>query len=119
MKSANCKSLARTLGCCLIALALTACTIGRVNKRVSYWTKETNAHVFVGTPIEDAQAYLASRGLEMHCCTSGFDNEPAITGTERDVGRFFFTEYSVFIVVDMTPDRRVSGVQVFRVGLGL
>jgi len=119
MKSANGTFLARILACCLIALVLSACTIGRVNERVSYWTKETTAHVPVGASIEDAKAFFASRGLETRCCTSGFDSAPAITATERDVGRFVFTEYSVLIVVDMTSDRRVSGVRVFRIGVGL
>jgi hypothetical protein len=107
------------LGCCLSIAAFAGCTVGRANARVAYWTEETRVHVPVGSRIEDAQAFFASRGLDLRCCTSGPDINEAYSATERNIGRFAWTEYSALIVVDVAPDRRVSHVRVLRTGVGL
>ena len=98
---------------------IAGCTVGRADARVAYWTEETRVHIPVGTRIEDAQAFFASRGLELRCCTSGPDIDRAYSAMERNTGRFVWTEYSALIVVDVASDRRVSRVRVLRIGVGL
>ena len=112
-------SLVWALGCCLSVSAITGCTVGRANARVSYWSAETRAHVPVGIRIEEAQAFFTSRGLQLRCCMSGPDIDQAYSAMERNIGRFVWTEYSALIVVDVAADHRVSRVRVLRVGLGL
>jgi hypothetical protein len=108
-----------TLGFCLSVLTITGCTVGRANAKVSYWTEEAREHVPIGTRIENAQAFFASRGLQLRCCTSGPDIDQAYSTMERNIGHFVWTEYSALIVVDVAPDHRVSRVRVLRVGVGL
>ena len=104
---------------CLIALAATGCSVDHADARISYWTKEAQINVPVGTPIGTAQAFFASRGLELRCCMSGPDIEHAYSAMERDIGRFIWTEYSALIVVDVSAEQRVNRVRVLRVGVGL
>ena len=111
--------LARMLGWYLLALVQTGCTVNHANARVAYWTEETRLHVPVGSRIEDAQGFFASRGRTLRCCMSGPDIDQAYSAMERDIGRFAWTEYSALIVVDASPDNRVSRVRVLRVGVGL
>lgn len=108
-----------TLGLILAGLAITGCTVGRADARVSYWIGETRVHVPIGTRIEDAQAFFASRGLELRCCTSGPGIEQAYSAVERNIGRFVWTEYSALIVVDVSQAGRVTRTRVLRVGAGL
>jgi hypothetical protein len=103
----------------LLACATAGCSLGRADSRIAYWQAETRAHVPVGSRIEDAQAFFAARGLELRCCMSGPDIEHAYSATERNIGRFGWTEYSALIVVDVSPDQRVSQVRVLRTGVGL
>jgi hypothetical protein len=72
-----------------------------------------------GESHQDAQAFFATRGLELHCCMSGPDIEHAYSATERNIGRFGWIEYSALIVVDVSSDQRVSRVRVLRTGVGL
>jgi hypothetical protein len=111
--------LARILGWCLPASVVAGCSIGHANARVAYWTEETRLHVPVGGRIEDAQAFFASRGLQLRCCMSGRDIDQAYSATDRNVGCFAWTEYSALIVVDVSPEHRVNRVRVLRVGVGL
>jgi hypothetical protein len=111
--------LARMLGWYLSASTVAGCTVNHANVRVAYWTEEARLHVPVGSRIEDAQAFFASRGLQLRCCMSGPDIDQAYSATERNIGRFAWTEYSALIVVDASPDHRVSRVRVLRVGVGL
>jgi hypothetical protein len=102
-----------------VALALVGCTMGRVNSRVAYWQKQTEIHVPVGSSLDDAQKFFASQGLELRCCMSGPDIRNAYSATERDVGRFVFTEYSVLIVADVSANQTIDRVRVLRIGVGL
>jgi len=102
-----------------LALALSSCTIGRANSRVAYWQKQTQIHVPVGMPVDEAQKFFASQGLELRCCMSGPDIHDAYSATERNVGRFVFTEYSVLIVADVSANRTIDRIRVFRIGVGL
>jgi len=103
----------------LLMPSIVSCSIGHANARVTYWTEETRLHVPVGMPIADAQAYFATQGLQLRCCMSGPDIEHAYYAMARDIGRFVFTEYAAQIVVDVSPDQRVTRVRVQRVGVGL
>jgi hypothetical protein len=101
------------------ALALAGCSMGRVNSRVAYWQKQTEIHVPAGTSLKDAQAFFSSQGLELRCCMSGPDIQGAYSASERGVGRFGFTEYSVLIVADVSASQVVDRVRVLRIGVGL
>jgi hypothetical protein len=105
--------------CLAAALALAGCTMGRVNSRVAYWQKQTEIYIPVGTSLDDAQRFLASQGLQLRCCMSGPDIHDAYSASERDVGRFVFTEYSVLIVADVSANQTIDRVRVFRIGVGL
>ena len=112
-------SLVRMTVCSLAVSSATGCSIGHANARVAYWTEETRVHVPVGSRLEDAQAFFASHGLQLRCCMSGPDIDRAYSATERDIGRFVWTEYSALIVVDVSPEQRVTRVRVLRIGVGL
>jgi hypothetical protein len=103
----------------LLPCAIAGCSIGRADSRIAYWQAETQAHLPVGTRVEDAQAFFASRGLHLQCCMSGPNIENAYSATEKNIGRLGWTEYSALIVVDVSPDQRVSKVRVLRIGVGL
>ncbi len=118
MNSAKWTLLTRILVYALLAATIAGCSVGRANRRISYWTKETAAHIPVGIPISDAKAFLASRGLDLRCCMSGGDIDDAYWATERHIGQFIWIEYNAEIVIDVTPDQRVSRVRVFRTGVG-
>ncbi len=103
-----------------VATFLSACTLGRVNTRVTYWTTETHAHLPVGTSLDDAQRFFATRGLSMRCCVSGPPGASRYYfATDRRVGRFIFTEYDVAVLISFTSDERVESVRVERWGVGL
>jgi hypothetical protein len=104
---------------CLLALAQAGCTVNHANARVAYWTEETRLHIPIGSRIEDAQEFFASHGLQLRCCMSGPDIDHAYSAVERNIGRFAWTEYSALIVVDASPDHRVSRVRALRIGVGL
>jgi hypothetical protein len=101
------------------ALILAGCSMGRVNSRVAYWQMQTKVHVPAGTSLKDAQSFFSSRGLDLRCCMSGPDIRDAYSASERDVGRFGFTEYSVVIVADVSASNVVDRVRVLRIGVGL
>ena len=103
----------------LLPGASAGCSVGQADSRIAYWQAETRAHVPVGSRIDDARAFLAARGLDLHCCMSGPQIEHAYSATERNIGRFGWIEYSALIVVDVSPDQRVSQVRVLRIGAGL
>jgi hypothetical protein len=105
--------------CCQLAQTIAGCSVSRADARISYWTKETQIHVPLGIQIAAAQAFFASHGMELRCCMSGPDIEHAYSATERDIGRFVWTEYSALIVVDVSADRRVNRVRMLRVGVAL
>src|SRR5579862_3853835 len=105
--------------CIAVVLAFSGCTMGRVNSRVAYWQKQTAIHVPVGTSLDEARRFFASQGLELRCCMSGPDIHDAYSASERNVGRFVFTEYSVLIVVDVSAKQIVDRVRVLRIGVGL
>jgi hypothetical protein len=86
---------------------------------VAYWQKQTDIHVPAGTSLDDAKRFFASQGLELRCCMSGPDIHDAYSATERDVGRFVFTEYSVLIVADVSGNQKIDRVRVLRIGVGL
>ncbi len=104
---------------CAAACLLLGCSTGRVNSRVEYWVAQTREHLPVGTRLADAESFFASRSLTLRCCMSGPDIDHAYSTMERNVGRFAFTEYSVLIVVDVSPDGLVNRVRVERIGVGL
>jgi hypothetical protein len=105
----------------LIALALMAagCSTGRVNERVAYWTKITADQVPPGSTLDAARSVLSAGGLQLQCCVSGPDNKQSYFGMEKDVGRFFFTVYSVAVIVNFSRDNLVKDARVERWGVGL
>ena len=50
---------------------------------------------------------------------SGPDIHYAYSASERNVGRFVFTEYSVLIVADVSANQTINRVRVLRIGVGL
>jgi len=93
--------------------------MGRVNSRVAYWQKQTEVHVPLGTSLDEAKRFFASQGLELRCCMSGPDIHDAYSATERNVGRFVFTEYSVLIVAAVSAKQTIDRVRILRIGVGL
>jgi hypothetical protein len=103
----------------LVAL-LDGCSLGRVNERMAYWDAKTRQHLPPGTAFSEAQQFFATRGLTLACCVSG----PPGAGKyyfakERKVGRFFFTEYDVAVLVALSASQKVETVRVERWGVGL
>ena len=99
---------------------LSGCSLGRVNDRMTYWTSEANSHLPAGTSLDDAQRFFETHGLHLRCCVSGPPGAARYYyATERKVGRFFFTEYDVAVLVALTPARSVESVRVERWGVGL
>jgi hypothetical protein len=119
MNSAKWTLLTRILVCALLATTIAGCSVGRANRRISYWTKETAAHIPPGTSLEDAQAFFASHGLNLRCCDSDDEFDHPYFAMERHIGQFFLLEYDAIITVEITPDRRVGRVHVTRIGVGL
>jgi len=101
------------------ALMGVGCSTGRVNERVAYWTKITADQVPPGITLERAKTILSARGLQLQCCVSGPDNKRSYFASEKDVGRFYFTEYSVVVIVNISQDNLVEDARVERWGVGL
>jgi len=101
------------------ALVAAGCSTGRVDERVDYWSKITSDKVPSGSTLENAQTVLAAHGLQLRCCVSGLDNKQSYFAPEKNVGRFFFTEYSVVVIVNVSHDGHVENVKVERWGVGL
>jgi hypothetical protein len=102
----------------LLAL-LEGCTLGRVNDRVAYWDAETRQHLPSGTALSEAQQFFAARGLTLACCVSGPPGAAEYYfAKEGKVGRFFFTEYDVAVLVALSPSQQVETVRVERWGVG-
>jgi hypothetical protein len=103
----------------LCAFCSTACTIGRVNQRVDYWSKTVAERLPPGSTLQDAKDLFSRAGLKFVCCVSA---EPSLKrswyATERDVGRLLWMRYSVAVLVEVAPDDRVAHVEVERWGLG-
>jgi hypothetical protein len=102
-----------------ILLLLSACSTARVDERLAYWHTETLERLPPGTTLQDAQAFFASRGLKLGCCVS---SPPQIVNaywaSEPRVGRSFFMEYGIMILVHLSPDQKVEKVLVQRIGVG-
>jgi hypothetical protein len=83
--------LVYTLLWTLLSGAMAGCSAWRADSRIEYWQAETRAHVTVASRIEDAQAFFAARGLDLHCCMSGPEIDHAYSATERNIGRLGWT----------------------------
>jgi hypothetical protein len=104
----------------VVAIALGGCTIGRVNERVAYWSRTTAEKLPPGSTLQDAKDLFAAAGLEFVCCVSAEPQlKPSWYAMERNVGRYFIVEYSVAVLVEVSPDDRVVRVDVERWGVGL
>jgi hypothetical protein len=101
------------------ALVAAGCSTWRVNERVAYWSKITADQVPSGSTLENAQTVLAAHGLPLRCCVSGPDNKQSYFASDKNVGRFFFTEYSVVVIVNVSRDGHVEDARVERWGVGL
>jgi hypothetical protein len=119
MTSAKWTLLTRILVCALAATTIAGCSLGRANRRIAYWNKETAAHLPAGTSLEDAQAFFASHGLNLRCCASADEFDHAYFAMERHIGQYFLMEYDAIITVEITPDRRVGRIHVNWIGVGL
>ncbi len=109
-----------TLSLVAVSTVLAACSLGRVNTRVTYWATETRAHLPVGASLDDVRRFFAARGLRMNCCVSAPPGGSRYYfALERKVGRFVFTEYDVAVLIAFTSDERVESVRVERWGVGL
>ncbi len=100
------------------ALLATGCSTGRVNERVSYWSKITADRIPSGSTLDNAEAVLAANGLQLRCCVSGPDDKKSYFASEKNVGRFFFTEYSVVVIVNVSQDGHVEDSRVETWGVG-
>jgi hypothetical protein len=101
------------------AILAAGCSTGRVNERVAYWSKIITEQVRPGTTLEAAQSALSAHGLQLQCCVSGPDNKRSFFASEKDVGRLFFTEYSVVVIVNISRDNLVEDARVERWGVGM
>jgi len=50
---------------------------------------------------------------------SGPEIHDAYSASERNIGRFVLTEYSVLIVADVSEDQTINRIRILRVGVGL
>jgi hypothetical protein len=112
------------VGLCMFLLLLTSaisgCSLGRVNQRMLYCEAEIRDHLPIGTPVGEAERFFDARGLKLTCCVSGPRGAPKFYfAKERQVGRFFFTEYDVVILVALSSSQRVESMRVERWGIGL
>jgi hypothetical protein len=104
----------------VLATVSGGCTIGRVNERVAYWSKTTAQKLPPGSTLQDAKDLFAAAGLTFVCCVSAEpDLKPSWYAMERNVGRYFIVEYSVAVLVEVSPDDRILRVGVERWGVGL
>jgi hypothetical protein len=101
------------------AAVLAGCSTRRVDERVAYWTKVTADQVPRGSTLENAHSVLSAHGLQLNCCVSGPDNNQSYFASEKGVGRFFFTEYSVVVIVNVSHEGHVEDARVERWGVGL
>jgi hypothetical protein len=111
------KGFGITVSC--LAFVVVGCSTARISEREEYWRKITADQVRPGTTLELARTALAGHGLQLRCCVSGPDNRQSYFGSENNVGRFFFTEYSVVVIVNVSKDGRVQDARVERWGVGL
>jgi hypothetical protein len=102
-----------------MALSLTACSHQKVEQRTAYWRAETARSLPAGTSLEAAYAFFEQRGVQLKCCLNQLNGSPPVHyATERELGQSLFTRYDLAILVETTPDRRVSKVTVQRWGIG-
>ena len=101
-------------------LFVSACTMGRVAERIEYWKAETGQSLPLGTGLEDATRFFASRGLKLQCCVSGGpDISKAYWAKESEVGGYGFITYDVVVIVDFDDKSSVRQIRVQRWGVGL
>jgi hypothetical protein len=98
---------------------LSGCSYKAVTKRVDYWTAETKLHLPPGTSLSEAKKYLTSQCLELTCCVNGPDIHNSYLAIDKKVGRAFFTEYDIAIIIDTSKDDHIKRVRVQRWGVGL
>jgi hypothetical protein len=102
-----------------MGLSLTACAHQRVAERADYWRSETAKYIPVGASLEAAQTFFEQRGLKLVCCVNQLNGTaPKHYALERDVGQSIFMRHDVAILVETTPEQRVSGVAVQQWGVG-
>jgi hypothetical protein len=99
---------------------VSACTMGRVTERTEFWKTETAKRLPLGTSLEDATLFFASRGVKLQCCVSGgADLSHAFMASERDVGGYGFIRYDVVVIVDFDDKNSVKQIRVQNWGVGL
>ena len=87
---------------------------------MAYWDAEMRQHLPPGTAFSEAQQFFAARGLTLTCCVSGPPGAAKYYfAKERKVGRVFFTEYDVAVLVGLSASQQVETVRVERWGVGL
>ncbi|WP_056447729.1 hypothetical protein [Massilia sp. Root335] len=100
------------------ALLLSGCAHHKAAERADYWRSETASHLPAGTSLDVAEKFFTDRGLQLVCCVNngtGFKRY----AVEHDVAQSVITHYDVAILVDTTPEKRVSKVTVEQWGVGL
>jgi hypothetical protein len=100
-------------------VSLAACSVGHADRRVAYWQSLTAQQLPPGSTLDEATQLFSSHGLDLHCCVSGPDIDKAYYAMEKNVGRLLWMQYDVMVVVDISAERRVEGVKVVRLGVGL
>jgi SnoaL-like domain len=60
-----------------------------------------------GSTRETAQRVLSAHGLQLTCCVSGPDRKSSYFGLVKDVGRLFFTVYSIAASVNISHDKNI------------
>ena len=114
------RKLVTTLFAINFLVALAGCSTALVDERLAYWRSSTKESLPPGTPLQEAKAFFASKGIELRCCVS---SPPQLMNAyftlERNVGRSFFMEYDVVVLVILTPDQRIEEVKVQTWGVGL
>lgn len=102
-----------------MGLLLSACSHHQVEQRRTYWHAETTRFLPAGTPLEAAHAFFQQRGLQLICCLNQLNGAPPVHyATELEVGQMLLMRYDLAILVETTPDQRVSKVTVQRWGIG-
>jgi len=113
------RSVVVTVFVIALLVGLSGCSTALVDERIAYWSTSAKESLPPGTTLQEAKNFFASKGLELRCCVSGPDITDAYFTSERKVGRNFFVEYDVAIIVDITQDQRVERIRVQRWGVGL
>ena len=103
----------------LLTVFCGACSMGAVDRRMTYWHDETGRDLPIGATHAQADEFFRARGTKLICCVSGPQSRKSYVVWERNVGRFLWMEYDVAVFVEFSEADRVQSIEVRHLGIGL